>query len=249
MPWSKTKGWNRGSWNAGQAAGSPNTALFVGAASFSSTGTGAQDIDLSSLSPQAGDLVLIQGYGTVTTMTATGLGSGAAFAVALAGAQSSFRWDEATTNSDGTNRVKYYSKVWDANDVSGGGTPANAQKIRFANSNSFGGALILIYRGPTTVSIPNLPSYFNGGTTSLSVAGLTPDPLSWGVAVLCMTRTTTAGACTPSSSGFVTRASAVAFSVGELGAMDKLNGYAGGAIPATFAGSVNPVIGVAVELK
>jgi hypothetical protein len=222
--------------------GSPNSATFVGASVFSSTGTSAQDLDIAGTGIQAGDLVVLEEYGTITTMTATGLGSGHAFTFATT-PQTSFRWDEASTNSS-TNFVKYAYKLWETSDnVSG------VHKIRFASSNSFGGALVLVYRGPTSISIPNLPTYFNGGTTSLTVTGLSPSALSYGVVGLYSTRTTTAGANAPSATSWTTRASAVAFSVGQFGAMDRLTGYVGGSVATSFPSSNAPVIGVFGDLQ
>jgi hypothetical protein len=256
MPWSKATGWSRGAWNAGAPSGSPNTAVPVGFTAWQSTGSSAQDVDLSAVGggPVANDIVVvIQPYGNNLFAVPQGLGSATNFT--LLGSQSTFRWDEGSSNAS-SNKVRIYWKVWSANDVSGGGTPANAQKLRFgAGSDTFAGALILIYRGGTTVSMPNLPSYGTPSTGPMTVAGLTPDPLSYGVILAFITRKTSPGVDIAGANllaGWTNRVNQnLTYTSGSMASDDRLNGYSGGNVAQTFGATLSNLatMGIMLEIK
>lgn len=240
---------------AGPAAYAPavaggGSATFVGVTKYDSTGATAQTIDLTSLSPATGDLVVIQAYanssGTTTALAVSALGSGSAFTLVNL-SQSSYRWDEASGNVS-TNRVKYFYRALDSSDTSGG----NANKIQLAAGTDANTSLgIYIYRGgATSVVGSNLPDYATP-TTTMTVTGHAVSGSAYGVLIPFMTRKTGGAPDLVAVTDWTVRQNAISAFAGNGGiAMtDRLSGYVSGNISQTFNATLSSSATVATLLE
>lgn len=210
------------------AGGGGSSATFVGVMAWQSASAANQDVSIAGLSPVAGDLcIVVLLDNPTTTMVASAKGGGVPFTLlALGGTQTTYRWDEASTNTSG-NKVKVSYLVLNGTAVSNG----NLVMSGLAGST---GALIMLYRGATSVASAALPNFSSTNSTAApGVTGFTPSGSTKGAVIVNVSRISGANGNlnVTAPTDWTTRANTVStWTVGSIAMLDRLSGYAGGSI-------------------